>query len=236
MTDSISLNLLRTRRLRWRIAGSPLNGPTPISGPPQRGRIDGGGWWVAELDGVPLNRAAQLRVWRALMVTWDTFAESVIVPVYDQPIIPRPGEWVAGLPLAPHSDDTPFSDGTYYDSPTIDAQLVGGIARRATSCQIQVTTGGPLLGGEYFTLVGETGFPRLHLIGRLTDEGEGLYTVQFGPPTREAYDDATPVDFDRPRLVMDFDDANEDAWPWIEPPFKGRPSPRFLERVRRPLP
>lgn len=221
--------LLGPSELGWRIAGTPLTGGQPISGPSYDGELSGGGWWEVTHKISRIQKLPLVKWWRAAAVLLKNGAVPVCVPVLDYGQ-PWPNGTPQAAPLETFSDGSSYSDGTQLQPNVILAKLVGDTALRSASATIQLLAGAPLIGGEYFTLVGASGEPRLHLVGSVIDQGGGVYDVEFLPPLREDYTDGTEVDFQRPRCTMKLDSrALDGVWPVWKAPFTASPSVSFRE-------
>jgi hypothetical protein len=222
----------------WSVAleGSPASGGTPISGPPQTADLSCGGWWSITME-LWLNSLAASHAYRGMLASARVSSSYFVVPVLDalQP-------WPAGGPGSSvpigFGDAAAFSDGALFTGDRITAALAANAYAPAypappaapTVAQIQITAGGALNGGEYFTLIGPSGCPRLHMIGRVLNVSGNVYTVNFTPPLRENYASGTAVEFDRPACTMTFDKtALAQAWPRYTPGFVASPVVRLVE-------
>jgi len=228
---AIYLPPLPVERLRWSLRGvTKESGPTD-SGVIQVGRIDGGGWWEAAFEGVLVEESDEWRTWQALESQLDGGATSCLVTRRVEHTAPWP--LVGGVPLMgyapiPHDDGTFHDDGSGYYQPVIDASIVGSAALRATSLVLRFVYGGPLRGGETFSINHPVKNSRMYRIGTVVLNDAGDSVVTFRPPLREAVTDGTPVEFDRPRCLMrlstpdGMDIAAQDTW-------RGSGAPVFVE-------
>ncbi len=235
------LDLLPAARFRWRIAGATLSGGQPISGAPQSGEASAGGWWVLDLEMGNLYEPDQIRTWRALLVTLMTGKTPIAMQVFDtlQPFQDGFNPWAD----VPFSDGAAFSDGALFVGDPLDVQLAAAAYMPAwpappeppTQADFQLNVCGPFRGGEYFSLVGASGNPRAHLIGSVELVGAAT-RVTFKPPLREDYAAGTQVAVTRPFCLVKYDITQpaENAWLMMEPPFKGKPSIRFVEAFPPP--
>ncbi|HEY1630794.1 MAG TPA: hypothetical protein VGF56_05730 [Rhizomicrobium sp.] len=228
MIETFQNTLFPSVGLQWALAGTVVTGGQPISGPPPAPDISGGGWWTAQCDIKLLTSTAEIRMWRALAVRLGSGAVPIVVPVID---VAQP--WPAGFTgaaLVPHSDGSPFSDGSLYETGIISYAVTGDASLRATSMQVTRSMGSAIKGGEFFTLTGPTYGDRLYLIGAVTDVDGDLFSISFLPPLREDYADGTFADFQKPRCTMKLSaSALSSIWPKIERPYRGQPSITFEE-------
>ena len=233
--DQFPIAALTPSSWRWDIAGAVLSGGQPVSGPPQTADAACGGWWIFEMD-VTLFDVAQHKVWRAIFGKLKTANSKIAVPVLDAGQ-PWPSG-VSGDAGARFSDDTTFSDGSLFGSDSIDATLAANAyapaypspAAPPTQAQITLTTGKPLEGGEYFSVTGTSGDPRLHLVTRVLAVAGDVYTVEVTPPFREDYASGTRCEFDSPLCAMKLDIGSiGNILPALSPGFVGKASVRFVE-------
>lgn len=214
------------------VAGLATSGGASISGIDDPIRSDGGGYVIASFTGGSLlDREANL-TWRAITTGFDGGATSVIVMFCDrlhQPVNKRA--------LVPHSDGTPFDDGSEYESGGGSAEIVaiingqaGGL--RATILQIGTVLPKPLIGGEWFTIVHPAWGERAYNISSVTLNDDATYTIEYRPPLREAVDIGTPLDFENPRCRMVQSDKTSKA---INMKRLGSASLSFKEDMRKPV-
>jgi hypothetical protein len=233
--SSFPLVLFAPSEWTWRIVGAPLIGGQPISGPPQTAEVTGGGYWMAEWTPALLSPSRGLAAWRAIVAELSSGVSLLEVPVLDalQP-------WPAGVAasLVPFSDGSTFDDLSEFFSDAIDATLFADAYMPAspappappTQAQIEFTAGGALMGGEYFTVVGPSGFAKLHMVTRILSTAGNVATVCVRPPFREDMAAGTLVDFNRPRCVMKADLSSvEKAWPRMRSAMVSEAAITFME-------
>ncbi len=212
----LPLRLLAPSDLQWRIAGAALMGGQPISGAPQTADISTGGWWVCEWQVGVLATLAQHGAWRATLGQLQSGVQVVEVPVLDA-LQPYPPGY-EGQPIEASLAAAAYMPA--YPAPPAASNLA----------QIEIAVGAALQGGEYFTVVGPSGAPRLHMVTSIVAVAGAVSTVTVAPPFRENMDAGTPVDFNAPRCTMKADLTSlKDAWPRITPGFLARPKMTFLE-------
>lgn len=234
--DTFPSLIFPPQKLRWRIGGSPISGGQPISGPASTGDLSGGGWWIAEMTNVQLTKLPQVLAWRALAGRLRNGAVAMTLQCLDygapyptgvsldQPPAPP------SAPFVPHADGSPFDDGSLYRSGSISSALVFNAALRSTTIVIGFYYGGPLRGGELFSITGALYGKRMHLVTRVTDDGSGLFTVDIIPPLREDHLSGDVIEFEDLGCVMKLSQSAIDSvWPTMEPPFKASPSVVFEE-------
>ena len=200
----------------WRLAGTALVGGVPISGAPQTADVSAGGWWVCDWQVGILRTHAQHGAWRAMLGLMNSGVQLIELPVIDAL---KP--WPVGFQGDPI--DAALAADVYmpaYPAPATSPRLA----------QIAVAVGAALQGGEYFTVVGPSGAPRLHMVTQVTGVAGGVSTVTITPPFREDMAAGTSVDFNDPRCTVKADlESLKDAWPRLSPPFLARPKISFLE-------
>ena len=199
-------------RLACRAASKSWNLLGNVTGPGQSGigtfpvaRMDGGGVWTADLNGIVLREADDMAMFRAVRMLAQGGVQPMLVERLDMMLPPVPivdGKKQYGMVEVPHSDDAPFSDGTLYSQSPIDAYTVGAAALRATTLTIEFLTGSPLRGGESFSIAHPTQRDHMYEIATVEVDTSGNSVVTFSPPLREAVTDGTYVEFYRPRCVM----------------------------------
>lgn len=169
--------------LRWRPLFANLSGGPTVAGPGQVGEVSGGGWWVAESDGIDLGEDGEIRAWMALMFSGAQTVEAFVVPMKTWPVNP----------------DAPVT------------ATIAAHALRATT--VEITTDDTIGVGHCFTLAHAGVGPRVHMILGVDSHVGDVWTVHIGPPLREATTAAMAVDFDNPRCVMRISNPTADAWP-----------------------
>lgn len=195
-------HLFNPAAIKLRPAGSTITGGESLSGETDTIRTDGGGYWAIQMSGIELLTPDLIRAWRAWEDTLDGGVEKVLVPVADVRMAPRvpgdaPGALLAG------STDPYFPEAVGFATPWIVAVTVGAAALRATQIEINVTTGSPVKGGEYFAIDhGGTIGKRVHRIRRvLSRPTASRAVVSIRPPLRAAVASGVAVDFDWPAVV-----------------------------------
>lgn len=173
-------------------------------------RTDGGGLWQCEYGAINLRAPDNVRAWRALEVLCDGGASPIVVPMCDKRHFPAPivdGKPLYSVGAVPHSDDALFDDGSGYAHNVVDASVILDAPLRAVSLALSFTIGGPLRGGEFFSIRHPSQGWRLYEVGAV-DEQEGGSVITFRPPLREAVTAGAYLEFDRPRCVMMLADPN----------------------------
>lgn len=194
-------SLLREQSGSWRLVMGTASPGLTGSGAFPLVRLDGGGLWRCDLNGVSLLNPARIKLWRATEMACDGGSNPIVVPMCDVRHIPL-GALSFSSASIPHSDGTFFSDGSGYYNPVINAETVGDADLRDTELTISFNAGGPLEGGEYFSIQHETEGWRLYMVVSVAIDGSGDSVCTIRPPLREDTDAGTPIDFDRPRCVM----------------------------------
>lgn len=188
-----------------RVVGSEVDGGTSLSGIQDVVETSGGGYWQgdwsdADFGGRSEDERAETLAWRAINAGL-TGGRRVVVPFCDrwhQPVLDRV--------TVPHSDETPFSDGSEYISDGAASTVLavvngqtGGL--NCTILDIAITSERALIGGERFTHVHPTWLERAYEIGSVEDITGGK-RISFHPPIRGGINVGDALDFDDPRCVM----------------------------------
>lgn len=198
---------MRERSGSWQPLSSTISPGQTLYGAAARIRTDGGGLWRCEYGSISLRNPDHVRAWRALEALCDGGMSPIIVPMCDKRHFPAPvvdGKPVYSIDQIPHSDDTFFGDGSGYAQSVVDASVVQDAPLRAVSLTAAFLTGGPLRGGEFFSIDHPTQGWRLYQVATVDDQG----AITFRPPLREAVTEGTHLEFDRPRCVMMLADPN----------------------------
>ena len=223
--------VLKEAKMMWELEGSTLQSGPTASGQTPVYRSDGGGRWKSELSDISLWTPTHRRVWRAMTTICDGGAQPIIVPVTETIDAPWPvvgGQLQRSTPDLAHSDNTFFSDGTGFGENVINATLYLDVALRDTTVFLTFSTGGPPMGGEYFSVNHPISRWRLYRIGTVRPFGSTVWQCTIKPPFREAIGAGADVEFDHPRCVMRLAETNS-LDTTLEPYFFGRPSAAFVE-------
>lgn len=167
--------------------------------------MDGGGLWGMEFGDIQLTSANLRRAWRAVSAACGGGVNKLVVPYCDPVHQPWPivdGEPLTSYDSIPHSDDTYFSDGSGYYQNVIVATTVGDADLFDTQIVMDFTYGGPLLGGEHFSIDHPTVRHRIYRVTGVEINDSGNSIVSFMPPLREDVESGTEIDFDEPKCVM----------------------------------
>lgn len=181
----------------FRIEGMALSPGPSLSGIEEPIRTDGGGYVAADFANGVLNKRESVLAWRAVTTAMDGGVNPVTVILCDrrhQPVVGLPGG-------VPHSDLTPFSDGSLYTTKGASGEVQAAAALRAVELVGQLITQRPLIGGEWFSILHPTWGHRAYNIMGLYPEGSNTRLV-FRPPLREALTAGTAIELDTPRCRM----------------------------------
>ncbi|MBX6427134.1 MAG: hypothetical protein IRZ09_14560 [Variibacter sp.] len=222
--------LIRERGAKLELARRVISPGLTLSGVVPLVATDGGGLWRMEFEDIQLTEPDHRRAWRAIAGFADGGANKLVVPFADAAHQPWPvvgGEPLTSYGAIPHADGTLFADDSGYQQPVIMAHVVGSAALRATQLTIAVSYGGPLRGGEHFSIDHPTMRHRIYRVVSVEESG-GNSLVTIRPPLREAVTDGTRLEFDEPKCVMqpETPDALDIMTDIIS---VARPSPRFIE-------
>lgn len=196
-------NLLNAASEEWNIVASSSTPGQNGSGSFNFQRLDGGGLWMAKKNLIRLLTREHVASFRAFRMAARGGVTMIVVYRDDilQPWAVN-GVAVGPYPPIPHSDGAFFSDGSGYYQPYIRCRSVGSAANRATTMVLRFTRGGPLIGGEAFSIKHAVQHWRMYEIASVLINGDGDSEVTFDPPLREAVADDTRIEFDRPRCTM----------------------------------
>ncbi|MGD9869316.1 MAG: hypothetical protein AB7U38_15110 [Hyphomicrobiales bacterium] len=164
-------------------------GTTAISGEEQVVVSPAARWMIRYLN-ITANRRGKIIAHDALEVILEGRANPILVPLCEGSR--RPFATGFPFPSVPHSDNTPFSDSTEYETPAIAVVANVAAAQGATTMGMTVVDGGDLEPGQHFT-IGE----RLYRIRLITSQDGADYVVTFRPRLREAVADGARIDFER---------------------------------------
>jgi len=157
---------------------------------------------------LPINNAGRARSWRAINAQLDGRFNMLKVGVCDQYRIGR-RDVGATYPdgQVPHSDDTPFSDGSAYalSQPSSAVQIAA--TRGATSVRLLASDfAGGMTAGVFFSID-----DYLYVVTDWTDDGTNI-DVTFKPGLRAPVEEGATADFAAKAVwVLDSDDAGKMA-------------------------
>lgn len=174
---------------------SPMNVSGPLSQDGQGDVIAGdAGFWKVTFGSVVVTTTDRVKTWRAIAAMLQGRLEPILVPYCGayQPRLTAPVD-------VPHSDGTPFSDGTKYEGMSTAVYLVGDLVRGVTNCVVNVVAAGEIQPGHVFSF-GE----RMYEIRRIVDN-----TFYFNPPLRDPVSSGTQLNFDNPVCRMRLASDNE---------------------------
>lgn len=176
-------DLLTPNVERWRLQGVTVNGGVSLAGTPRVSRTDGGGIWVGEQTFL-LHGRDRIKAARAIEAGLDGGVGEIVAWSFEEPFAP-------GLTLesVPHSDGSPFSDGSEYLTAPHGAVTTASAALRATTLSITMVSG-VIQGGENFSIVHPTKGWRRYRIARVDGD-----EITIRPPLREAVEAGTELNF-----------------------------------------
>ena len=189
-----------------RVVGSEVDGGTALDGTSDVIQTDGGGYWQgdwsgADFGGTSEDERAETLAWRAANAGLSGGRVAVV------PFCDRWHQPVLDAVTVPHSDGTPFSDGSEYAGSGASAHVLavvngqtGGL--NCTILDIAITSERPLIGGERFGYIGADGWRERVAEISAVEPIAGGYRVSFIPPIRGGIAAGDELDFDNPRCVM----------------------------------
>lgn len=234
VANEFPLMLMRELSVDWNIFAATATPGQTGSGAFPSSRLDGGGLWVGKLNQILIMSEDAMRAYRALRIAADNGAAALIVPRHD---ILQPWPVVGGQTITSYGDvpwenddgaDVLFGDDAGWSQPVILAETVGEAELRSTSLTIRFAFGGPLRGGECFSIEHPTMDWRLYEIKSIELDDLGYSKVTFRPPLREDVAHATAIEFDQPRCRMklfapDSMNVSLETFPFT------RPTAQFIE-------
>lgn len=222
MTLRWPVGVLRPQNVAFDIAPRSLAGPSSVSGKTQVVSSDAG-IWKATFGNVVINRRDRVLTWRGIDTLMEGRLGTILVPLCRgyQPV-PQESDELSLYDTVPHSDETPFSDGSKYQGDVISVTALGAVPVRAVSMVVDVEVAGDIQPGQHFSIE-----ERLYRV-RSFDQDTGELT--FRPPLREAVEDGAELNFDDPvcRMRLATDDAMD-----LELALRrfGSPTVSFIEDV-----
>jgi len=173
-----------------------ISGGVAISGDETLIGTDGGGRVAFEMSDFDLDEPEVARAWDAIDAYMDGGLRPMIVPLCDARH--QPAFYYDGVP---HSDGTPFSDETLYETAGSDVMLVADAALRATVIQINIAAlnGDPL---GWFSIDHTTWRHRCYKVAEIIAQTDTTATISIRPPLREATPAGAALDFADPRCTM----------------------------------
>lgn len=170
---------------RWWLSGVAIHGSRTGGGGARLAKLDGGGLWVGEQTFF-LHEPDHVRLVRAIEAQMDGGVNQIVAYSHEDLFSPM----AVNSGLAPHSDGTPFSDGTLYRSPRF-ALIVGASAPlRGTFLKVRGDYQA-IRGGEQFSILHPRMGKRRYRISKI--EGD---VISIRPPLREGLTGGEVMDFD----------------------------------------
>lgn len=229
------VHLFKPTSIKVRPLAVTVDGGETLSGEKDVLRTDGGGRWLVEMRNMMLKNPDMIRAWRAWEDHLEGGVQQVLVPIADIRQAPRP--IVSGVPTLPgkllaSSADPYFPEAIGYAAPYITATIVDAAALRATQVKINIATGSPLKGGEFFALAHSTSGRRIYRVGRIISRPTGSSAVvTIRTPLRQAVAAGMAADFDWPSLVCTLM-PDADISPDLEQGMFGAVDISFIESVK----
>ncbi len=173
-----------------------ISGGTALSGDETLIGSDGGGRVVLEMNDFDLDEPEVARAWDMIDAWMDGGLRPMIVPLCDA--AHQPAYFYDDVP---HSDGSPFSDETLYETPGTDVSLAADAALRATIIDIDIAAinGDP---AGWFSIDHTTWRNRAYKVAEIIAQTPTTATIRISPPLREATLAGAPVDFANPRCTM----------------------------------
>lgn len=191
-----------------------------------RRRTDMGGKWELSMSSVWLRSPDQVRVARAMRVISNGGSVPVIVRTCESKFAPwLPGASSSGVP---HSDGTPFSDGSLYYTEGVSVEIALAAGLNATTIRVNLIAANGFRGGEALSIVHPNMGERRYEVGMVFDVSEGVQDLHVWPPMREALSGSEYVRLKFPGCVMGLVNYKEFMDPIRMNKWSGT-SPVFME-------
>ena len=214
-------------QLRWRVIETRQETDALLGQPSDRFNADGGGYVVASLRRMKVHDPAHHRAIRAMALSLRG-GQLVSVPIFDPARIASP------VGIVPYADGVTHSDGTGFQSWSVQAVLEEPVALRDDEALVRVTSGHDLDVGVWFSLWrGVERGDEAHMASKVWNLGGGLWRMRIGPQFRQGHAAGTPLNFDRPCCTMKLKDPDGEMWPEIDRTLGGHASAYFEEAAIR---
>lgn len=214
MTHTIGLEAINPGRAVFDVVGASIEAPRALSGMSSALNLTGGGLVMVEYANcLPGNVGPDaLRYVSRLAAMVNSGVTSVYVPLMTDYLVPTAEAFDLDAtelyPSVPFSDDETFSDGSEFSQSSVLAEVHQAAALNAATVLIVVTSGGALIGGEWFSIHHTNKDKRAYRISEVADEvatnsdGYSVYTCTISPPLREAVTAGVECNFVRPECLM----------------------------------
>jgi hypothetical protein len=187
--------------VRWRLMHRTIQGGIPVELGPRVAGTTGGGLWVCEMSGIWLRTRDQIKTARALDALLDGGLTEIVVGGCESAF----ATWAAPTEPVPHSDGTPFDDGSFYAGASPTGTVAEDAALRATTLVLTLPDGATLTGGEALSIKHTVRGERRYIVTRVGEGG----AVTIRPPLREAVTAGAEVDFATGACVMRLANADD---------------------------
>jgi len=215
-------DILKPRSVRPDIIGGVISGGLSNSGQQQIVNATGGGLWAVTMDGFTIRTPEQIRAWRMIQYGSQSGVVPVNISICQSATMP-----VSGVP---HSDFSPFGDGSLYRTFDVQAQTVASAPLRATSLTVAFAGGAQPLGGEIFSIEYDDGYHSLHAITDVEPSGSN-YVLSFVTPLRAAVASGVSLQFKHPKITTRLASADAMSMAVTSGRFAS-PSAVFVEHLR----
>ncbi|WP_428673717.1 hypothetical protein [Reyranella sp.] len=155
------------------------------------------GYWAAAYKGVALSGKQQRRQWNLTRQRLGGMAGVIAIPAWSFDSAPWLPGTVRGKFLTPHSDGSPFSDGSLYSQAGIVVELVNAAEIGDTSVTLRLVYGIDDLGGVRFSHD-----HALYETGMVTDVDGDEWTVDVFPDVRAPIPAGVQLEFDMPTVLV----------------------------------
>lgn len=154
------------------------------------------GYWTFSYR-FQLSSQAQRRAWNAIRTQVSGRAGLLVMPVWSWDTAPYPTGEIEPDVLVPHSDGTPFSDGTLYRQGSISVRSVDDVEIGATSMRLRVFDAEPDLAGVRFSYN-----HALYETGPASLVSGTFWTVELFPAVRAPIPAGADLEFNLPTCLV----------------------------------
>lgn len=222
--------LLKPQEISVDIAPRSLRSPTASNG---FGQVvsNSAGMWRAVFSRIPVYTNSMIRAWRGIANQAEGQLNPIVIPIWDFPRSPLYNDTCNAYPGVPHSDGSPFSDGSLYASTLTEFRTEGVSSGVTVTVNKEVPA--TLEPGHRFSVrllvAGEYRY-NTYEINRIVSQDDTTAQFIVRPPLRNSIPDDTRLEFDFPVLQVKLATDNEMFLP-LDLNRRSFPSVNFYEDV-----
>lgn len=160
------------------------------------------GYWRVDLENVAIWTKAQRRTWDAISALLGGSSGRIAVPIWSMDSAPYRVDQCRWSPdvLVPHSDDTPFDDGSLYWQSSISIKSAGVTGIGATVMSMRIIDASPDISGARFSYEHAA-----YKVAQILDVADDIITVQITPAVAALIPNDADLEFHRPTCVCNLD-------------------------------